>query len=97
SSSSSSAFSPQKANGGDLRFSFSQKRTYLHFGRTMPEDYELPSDTMPKNVHELMAKDPKDLDFFENYWYWKLRGEATILDPENLPKKSYKQLARDMG
>lgn len=44
-----------------------------------------------------MKTNPKELDFFGNYWYWRLRGEATILDPETLPHKSYKQLARDMG
>ncbi|CDJ44987.1 cytochrome c oxidase subunit, putative [Eimeria tenella] len=37
------------------------------------------------------------MDFFQNYWYWRLRAEAAILDPQQLPRKSYKQLARDMG
>ncbi|XP_026192746.1 uncharacterized protein LOC34621015, partial [Cyclospora cayetanensis] len=75
----------------------SSRRTYLHFARTVPEDYELPIETMPSDVDALMKAKPKDLDFFGNYWYWRLRGEASVLDPENLPKKSYKQLARDMG
>ncbi|KAL8275600.1 hypothetical protein Esti_000551 [Eimeria stiedai] len=74
-----------------------QLRPYLHFARTTPEDYELPIDTMPEDVGRLMKTPPKDLDFFGNYWYWRLRGEAAVLDPETLPKKSYKQLARDMG
>ncbi|PFH31859.1 putative cytochrome c oxidase subunit [Besnoitia besnoiti] len=91
----SSSLSP--ASAGQPAFAYSAKRSYLHFERTMPEDFELPSDTMPKNVAELMSKNPKDLDFFENYWYWKLRGEAVVLDPASLPRKSYKQLARDMG
>merc|ERR1712025_1093697 len=33
----------------------------------------------------------------DSYWYWRIRAESTIMDPENLPKKSYKQLCRDMG
>ncbi|KAL8429406.1 hypothetical protein Efla_001244 [Eimeria flavescens] len=74
-----------------------QTRSYLHFTRTTPEDYELPIETLPEDVEKLMKTHPKDLDFFGNYWYWRLRGEATVLDPEALPKKSYKQLARDMG
>ncbi|KAF8817718.1 hypothetical protein IE077_000618, partial [Cardiosporidium cionae] len=74
------------------------KRTYLHFGPIKPEDYELPADTMPGNVNELMKKDPKDTDFFENYWYWRIRSESTLLaKPEELPNMSYRQLARDMG
>nr|CEL64469.1 TPA: cytochrome c oxidase subunit, putative [Neospora caninum Liverpool] len=93
----SSSLSPRALAGTQSASACTAKRTYLHFGRTMPEDFELPSDTMPKNVAELMSKNPKDLDFFENYWYWKLRGEAVILDPATLPQKSYKQLARDMG
>lgn len=72
-------------------------RNYLHFGRTYPEDYELPMDTMPNNISEMMQQDPKTLDFFENYWYWRIRAEASLLDAENLPKKSYKQLAADLG
>eukprot|EP01068_Selenidium_serpulae_P009729 Selendium_serpulae@DN5307_c0_g1_i6.p1 len=48
-------------------------------------------------MDDVMNKDPKTLDFFENYWYWRIRSDATLLDAENLPKKSYKQLARDMG
>lgn len=74
-----------------------QSRTYLHFSRTVPEDYELPIETMPSDISKLLSTNPKDMGFFENYWYWRLRGEATVLDPETLPKKSYKQLARDMG
>ncbi|KAL8455876.1 hypothetical protein Emag_000250 [Eimeria magna] len=84
-----------RIGGGIVRSQ--QVRPYLHFARTTPEDYELPIDTMPEDVERLMKTAPKDLDFFGNYWYWRLRGEATILDPETLPKKSYKQLARDMG
>ncbi|KAF8822882.1 putative cytochrome c oxidase subunit [Cardiosporidium cionae] len=75
----------------------SLRRTYLHFVRALPDDYELPVDTMPKNVENWMKKDPKQMDFFENYWYWRIRGEATLLNPESLPKKSYAQLARDLG
>ncbi|KAL8448919.1 hypothetical protein Emed_003489 [Eimeria media] len=89
----SGGFSP--AIGGIVRSQ--QVRSYLHFARTTPEDYELPIDTLPEDVERLMKTPPKDLDFFGNYWYWRLRGEATVLDPESLPKKSYKQLARDMG
>merc|ERR1719498_1273487 len=44
-----------------------------------------------------MASKPEDLGFIDSYWYWRIRAESTIMDPENLPKKSYKQLCRDMG
>lgn len=73
------------------------KRSYLHFRPIRPEDWELPEDTMPDNISEVLKKDPRQLDFFENYWYWRVRSEATVLDPENLPRKSYRQLAYDMG
>lgn len=72
-------------------------RSYLHFRPIRPEDWELPEDTMPDNISELLKKDPRQLDFFENYWYWRVRSEATVLDPENLPRKTYRQLAYDMG
>eukprot|EP00971_Amphidinium_carterae_P295547 5869758-Amphidinium_carterae.2 len=48
-------------------------------------------------MKKLMSMDPTMMDFLDSYWYWRIRSEATILDPENLPKKSYKQLCRDMG
>merc|ERR1712153_122490 len=52
---------------------------------------------MGKDVKSLMASDPDSLGFIDSYWYWRIRAESTIMDPENLPKKSYKQLCRDMG
>merc|ERR1719478_400424 len=52
---------------------------------------------MPDDVTTLMKSNPVDLGFVDSYWYWRIRAETAILDPENLPKKSYKQLARDMG
>lgn len=88
---------PRAACAGVQTPMHTHTRTYLHFARAAPEDYELPAETMPKDVHTLMHKDPKVMDFFENYWYWRLRGESTVMDYETLPKKSYKQLARDMG
>jgi len=73
-------------------------RQYRHWWRVLPEDFELNTESMPKDVKTLMAtKNPQDLGFIDNYWYWRIRGESTILDPENLPKKSYKQLCYDMG
>lgn len=74
-----------------------QKRTYLHFARTVPEDFELPLDTFPENISEILKKDKKSLDFIQSYWYWKIRSESTLLNYEKLVKKSYKQLAIDMG
>merc|ERR1711976_1105917 len=44
-----------------------------------------------------MSSDPSKLGFIDSYWYWRIRAESTIMDPENLPKKSYAQLCRDMG
>ena len=52
---------------------------------------------MPKDVKTLMASNPDSLGFIDSYWYWRIRAENTIMDPENLPKKNYKQLCRDMG
>lgn len=74
-----------------------QKRTYLHFARTVPEDFELPLDTFPENISEILKKDKKTLDFIQSYWYWKIRSESTLLNYDKLVKKSYKQLAIDMG
>ncbi|GFE55152.1 cytochrome c oxidase subunit [Babesia ovis] len=73
------------------------KRTYVHFSRTQTHDFELPIDTMPKDIDALMKSDPKMMDYFGSYWYWRIRGESTLMDPESLPKKSYKQLAVDLG
>ena len=28
------------------------------------------------------------MGFVDSYWYWRIRAETAILDPENLPKKS---------
>merc|ERR1719408_654463 len=72
-------------------------RGYRHWWKTLPEDFELPQESMPDDVKTLMKSNPVDLGFVDSYWYWRIRAETTLLDPENLPKKSYKQLARDMG
>lgn len=74
-----------------------QKRTYLHFARSLPEDYELPLDTFPPNISEILKKDKKTLDFIQSYWYWKIRSESNLLNYNKLIKKSYKQLAIDLG
>jgi len=73
------------------------RRGYRHWWRVLPEDFELNSESMPKDMKALMQKDPQQLSFLDSYWYWRVRAESTILDPENLPKLSYKQLCRDMG
>ncbi|KAK1443996.1 hypothetical protein BgAZ_208720 [Babesia gibsoni] len=75
----------------------SSKRGYVHFQRTQAHDFELPIDTMPKDIDALMKTDPKKMDYFGSYWYWRIRGESTLMDPETLPQKSYKQLAVDLG
>merc|ERR1711937_573448 len=72
-------------------------RGYRHWWKVLPEDFELPQESMPDDVTTLMKSNPVDLGFIDSYWYWRIRAETAILDPENLPKKSYKQLARDMG
>jgi len=72
-------------------------RGYRHWWKVLPEDFELPQESMPDDVTTLMKSNPVDLGFVDSYWYWRIRAETAILDPENLPKKSYKQLARDMG
>merc|ERR1740121_1865374 len=73
------------------------RRGYRHWWRVLPEDFELNTESMPKDVKSLMSSNPYELGFVDNYWYWRIRAESTIMDPENLPKKSYKQLCRDMG
>lgn len=73
------------------------RRGYRHFWRVLPEDFELNTESMPSDVKKLMASNPNELSFLDSYWYWRIRAESTIMDPENLPKKSYKQLCRDMG
>lgn len=72
-------------------------RNYRHWWRLTPEDFGLPPDSMPTDTKTLLESNWKELGFIDSYWYWRLRAESTILDPENLPKKSYKQLSRDMG
>mmetsp|Transcript_116640 Transcript_116640/g.330531 ORF Transcript_116640/g.330531 Transcript_116640/m.330531 type:complete len:265 (+) Transcript_116640:72-866(+) len=72
-------------------------RGYRHWWRVLPEDFELNTESMPKDVKSLMASNPKDLGFIDSYWYWRIRAESTIMDPENLPKKTYSQLCHDMG
>jgi len=73
------------------------RRSYHNWSRTWGHDWELPKDTMPKDIKKLMRKDPTQMNFFENYWYWQLRGQASLVNPERLPTLSYRQLARDMG
>lgn len=73
------------------------RRGYRHWWRVLPEDFELNTESMLKDVKSLMASNPDGLGFIDSYWYWRIRAESTIMDPENLPKKSYKQLCRDMG
>lgn len=73
------------------------RRGYRHWWRVLPEDFELNSESMPKDIKSLMASNPHELGFIDGYWYWRIRAESSIMDPENLPKKSYKQLCRDMG
>jgi len=82
---------------GTLACQLDARRNYRHWWRVLPEDFELNTESMPKDMKKLMSMDPTMLDFLDSYWYWRIRSEATILDPENLPKKSYKQLCRDMG
>eukprot|EP00389_Voromonas_pontica_P014775 GDKH01022956.1.p1 GENE.GDKH01022956.1~~GDKH01022956.1.p1 ORF type:complete len:300 (-),score=57.76 GDKH01022956.1:19-918(-) len=73
------------------------RRNYAHWQIMKPHDFGLGGDSMPKDMREIMKQDPEKLDFYENYWYWQVRGDATMLNPEELPKKSYKQLTRDLG
>jgi cytochrome c oxidase subunit 5b len=73
------------------------RRGYRHWWRVLPEDFELNTESMPKDVKKLMASKPHDLGFIDAYWYWRIRAESTIMDPENLPKKDYAELCRDMG
>jgi cytochrome c oxidase subunit 5b len=75
-----------------------QTRFYRHWNRMTCDDFELPLDSMPENVKELMtSKKHSEMTVVEQYWYWKIRGETTLMDAENLPKKSYEDLAKDLG
>jgi len=78
-------------------FAATAVRNYRHWWRLVPEDFGLPPTSMPTDTKSLLESNPKELGFIDSYWYWRLRAESVILDPENLPKKSYKQLSRDMG
>merc|ERR1719191_2084828 len=73
------------------------RRGYRHWWRVLPEDFELNTESMPSDIKSLMGSNPAELGFIDSYWYWRIRAESTIMDPENLPKKSYAQLCRDMG
>ncbi|KAF4677732.1 hypothetical protein FOL47_010953 [Perkinsus chesapeaki] len=74
-----------------------QSRWYRHWHRMSEDDWALPLDSMPEDVKTLMSTPQTDRGFVEDYWYNRIRGEATLLDPEALPSKSYIDLARDMG
>ena len=77
---------------------FAGVRGYRHWNRVTCDDFELPLDSMPEDVQNLMTKQPlSEMSVVEQYWYWRLRGETTLYDPESLPKKSYADLAKDMG
>merc|ERR1719335_1753539 len=93
----SSVRAPRSVVPATAAFQIESRRGYRHWWRVLPEDFELNTESMPKDVKTLMASDPQELNFIDSYWYWRIRSESTILDPENLPKKSYKQLCRDMG
>jgi len=73
------------------------QRNYRHWWPVLPEDFGLETASMPRDMKGIMKQDPNEMEFIDSYWYWRIRAESTILDPENLPKKTYKQLARDMG
>lgn len=75
-----------------------QTRGYRHWWRCSPDEFELPSHSMPLDIKEIMA-DPnkREFDYLDHYWYWRVRKESTILNPERLVKLTYKQLAYDMG
>jgi len=62
------------------------------------DDFELPIDSMPEDVEHLMTKKKfDDMNVVDQYWYWRIRSETTLYDPESLPKKTYHDLAKDMG
>ncbi|KAK2195278.1 bifunctional Cytochrome c oxidase [Babesia duncani] len=87
------SFMPQRCR----LFNLYSRRNYVHFQRARPHEFELPLDTMPKDIDTLMKSDPAMMDYFGSYWYWRIRGESTIMDTDTLPQKSYKQIARDLG
>jgi len=76
----------------------SQIRNYRHWWACTPDDFGLPHHSMPDDIKQVMA-DPgaRPLDYIDNYWYWRIRKESTVLNPEKMVKTSYKQLAYDMG
>ena len=45
-----------------------------------------------REVKTLMKTNPVDMGFVDSYWYWRIRAETAILDPENLPKKSARRV-----
>jgi cytochrome c oxidase subunit 5b len=75
----------------------SQSRSYRHWFRVKPEDFELPIQSMPDDMKKVLNSKPDELSFVESYWRNRIKAESTLLDPENLVKKSYRDLALDMG
>jgi cytochrome c oxidase subunit 5b len=78
--------------------SINQTRNYRHWFRATPDEFELPSHSMPLDIKDILA-DPnkREFDYLDHYWYWRVRKESTVLNPERLVKLTYKQLAYDMG
>merc|ERR1711912_181505 len=54
------------------------RRGYRHWWRVLPEDFELNTESMPKDVKSLMASNPNDLGFIDSYWYWRIRAESIL-------------------
>merc|ERR1712146_170823 len=96
-SAASTALRPRAPLAPAISCQLQATRGYRHWWRVLPEDFELNTESMPKDIKTLMASDPTELGFVDHYWYWRIRSESTIMDPENLPKKSYAELCRDMG
>ena len=68
----------------------------LHWWRVLLENFELISGSIPKDMQVLTRKNLRQLSCLDSCWNWSVLAESTLLDSENLPKLSYKQLCRDM-
>lgn len=89
---------PLKANVSPVFPAATQIRNYKHFWRVTPDEFGLPAHSMPRDIKKLMENPlHRDFDFLDHYWYWRMRKESTVLNPEKLVKLNWKQLAYDLG
>lgn len=75
-----------------------QSRGYKHFWRVTPDEFGLPAHSCPRDIKKLLENPLyRHFDYLDHYWYWRIRKETTVLNPDRLVKLNWKQLAFDLG